>query len=888
MSKKHLILVDASAYIYRAFFALPSLSNSKGFPTGAIFGFTTMLLKLLQDFSPDYLGMIFDSKGPTFRNEIYRDYKANRPKMPDPLIQQIPYIHKITEGLNLSSLQMSGYEADDIIATVTDKAKKSGMKVTIISGDKDLFQIIDEDVLVADTMKDSTFGISEVKDRFGVMPFQIVDVMALSGDSTDNIPGVPGVGIKTASKLIKEFETLENLFKNLDSVKNRKLKENLIKNREKAILSKKLVALHYNVPIEFDFQDFSIKEFNLKEIERLFTELEFMSLLRDFVPKEQPSFKDYTPIFKREEFLEILHKLEGNSIFSIDLETTSKDPMQAEIVGISLAWEEDRAYYIPFGHDYSGAPEQLEFEWVSSKLKPLLESNGIKKVGQNIKFDYIVLWRKGIEIKNIFFDTIVASYLLNPSKYNHSLDNIALDYLGYRMISYKEITKDGKKTLPFNKVDISAAARYSCEDADITFILYKKLSPKISREDLSPLFYEVELPLIEVLSQMEIKGVKIDTGILKKMSTNIDAKLKELEGNIYNQAGGTFNINSPQQLGKVLFEELKLPVIKKTKTGYSTDMGVLSKLSITYELPALILEYRSLSKLKSTYIDSLPNLVNPETGRIHTSYNQTVTATGRLSSSDPNLQNIPIRTPIGKMIRTAFITEDGYLILSADYSQIELRITSHFAEDELLIHAFAEGEDIHTQTAAEVFDLTPENVTDEIRRRAKAINFGIIYGMGAYGLSQELGISVNQAKEYIDSYFNKYSGVKKFINMLIEKAKEKGYVTTLLGRRRYLKEIHSPDKNLRQFAERTAINTVIQGTAADLIKVAMINIHLKLNERFLKSRMIIQVHDELVFEVAENELDEVKKIVKNEMEGALKLKTPLKVDLKAGKHWGEV
>jgi DNA polymerase-1 len=889
MSKKHIILVDGNAYIYRAFFALPSLSNSKGVPTGAILGFTNMLIKLLQDFSSDYMGVVFDSKGPTFRHKMYQEYKANRKKMPESLIQQIPYIHKITKGLNLSSLAVNGYEADDIIATITDRAKKNGMKVTIISGDKDLFQLIDEDVVITDTMKDKTVSISEVKDRFGVLPSKVVDVMALTGDSSDNIPGVSGIGIKTASKLIREFETLENLLCNLDLVKNKKIKENLIKNKDKAILSKSLVSLDFNVPLQFDFQNFTIKEFNIAELRDLFTELEFISLLRDFAPKEDShSLKKYKPILNREEFVEILNKLKDVSVFSIDLETTSKIPMQAEIVGISLSWEEGEAYYIPIGHDYSGAPEQMEQKLVLNKLKPLLENPLIKKIGQNIKFDYIILHLQGINIKNIFFDTIVASYLLNPSKYNHSLDNIALDYLGYRMISYKDITKDGKKTISFSKVDIGDAAEYSCEDADITFLLYKKLLPRITYEDLSHLFYEVEIPLIEVLAEMEIKGVRIDTEILKEMSINIGTNLKELENKIYNKAGEIFNINSPQQLGKILFEKLNLPVIKKTKTGYSTDIEVLSKLSLAYKLPALILKYRSLSKLKSTYIDSLPHLINPSTQRVHTSYNQTVTATGRLSSSDPNLQNIPIRTPQGKMIRNAFIPEDGYLILSADYSQIELRITAHFAEDELLIQAFSENEDIHTKTAAEILNIEQKKVTKEMRRQAKAINFGIIYGMGSYGLSKELGISVSQAKEYIDSYFYKYKGVKNYIDQLINKTKEIGYVTTILGRRRYLKEINSSDKNIRQFAERTAINTVIQGTAADLIKIAMVNIHRILQKRLLKSKMIIQVHDELVLEVAESEVDEVKKIVKNEMEKALKLKVPLKVDVKVGKNWREV
>jgi len=878
-----LFLIDGSSYIYRAFYAIRHLSNSKGFPTNAIYGFTQMLLKVLKDHQPDYLAVVFDSKAPTFRSEVYKEYKANRPAMPDGLIPQIPYIKRIIEGYRIATLEMDGYEADDLIGTVA-KGMAPEVEVVIITGDKDILQLVSDRIQVYDTMKEKRIGVEEVRQRFGVSPGQVVEVMGLAGDAVDNIPGVPGIGEKTAIELIKAFGSIDHLLDHLDQVPQKKLKEKLENHGELARLSRRLATIQTDVPITFRKEDFVLSSPDPGSLRGLFKELEFNKLLRELpgeVSEGKPD-RDYRLVTDRDQFLSLLQDLKGSKCFAIDIETTSPYPMWAQLVGISLSHTPDQAFYIPLGHRYG---EQLPLDWALERLKPLLEDEGVKKVGQNIKYDWIVLKHHGITLQGIFFDTMIASYLLNPTKHNHNLGEIAREHLDREVTDYKEVT--GGKSVTFDEVDLEKARDYSCEDAEVTFQLFHLLLPKLREGGFEELFKQVEMPLAIVLAKMERNGVKIDIDLLSDFSKEIENQLLRKTDQIYGLANEVFNINSSQQLGKILFDKLKLPVIKKTKTGYSTDVEVLEKLSLHHDLPLEILGYRNLSKLKSTYIDALPKLLHPETGRVHTSYNQTVTATGRLSSSDPNLQNIPIRTDEGNRIRQAFIPEKGYVIVSADYSQIELRILAHLSQDEVLIEAFLRDEDIHSRTASEIFGVLLENVTPVMRREAKVINFGIIYGMSAYGLSQQLKIEPKIAQIYIDEYFKKYTGVQTYTRGIVDEARKKGFVTTLLNRRRYLPEINSPTVAIRQSSERMAINTPLQGTAADIIKVAMIRIQNRLEEFHLSTKMIMQVHDELVFEVPEEEIQKTLPMIQKEMETVMELTIPLKVSISSGKNWAE-
>lgn len=882
-NRPRLFLIDGSSYIYRAFYAIRHLSNSKGLPTNAIYGFTQMLLKVLKDHRPDYLAVVFDSKAPTFRSEAFKEYKANRPAMPEGLIPQIPYIKRIIEGYRIATLEMDGYEADDLIGTVA-KGLESEVDVVVITGDKDLLQLVGDRIQVYDTMKEKRFGEEEVIERFGVRPEQVVEVMGLAGDAIDNIPGVPGIGEKTAIELIKTFGSIENLLNHLDQVPQKKLKEKLENHGELARLSRKLATLRTDVPIACRKEDFALSSPDPGSLRGLFKELEFNKLLRE-LPEEVPQGKadrDYRLVTDRDGFLSLLHDLRESKCFAIDVETTSLYPMWAKPVGISFSHTPHQAFYIPIGHRHG---EQLPLSWVLQELKPLLEDEGVKKVGQNIKYDWIVLKHHGITMRGILCDTMIASYLLNPTKHNHNLNEIAREYLDREVTDYKEVT--GGKGVTFDQVDLEKARDYSCEDADVTFQLFHLLLPKLKEGGFEDLFNRIEMPLAIVLAKMEMNGVKIDIDLLSDFSKEIENHLRLKMDQIHGLAGEDFNINSSQQLGKILFDKLKLPVIKKTKTGYSTDMEVLEKLSLHHDLPLEILGYRSLSKLKSTYIDALPKLLHPETGRVHTSYNQTVTATGRLSSSDPNLQNIPIRTEEGNRIRQAFIPEKGYVIVSADYSQIELRILAHLSRDEVLIEAFRRDEDVHSRTASEIFGVPMEKVTPLMRREAKVINFGIIYGMSAYGLSQQLKIEPKIAQTYIDEYFKKYAGVQTYIQTSLEEVRRKGFVTTLLNRRRYLPEILSPTVAIRQASERMAINTPLQGTAADIIKVAMIRIQDRLENLPLSTKMIMQVHDELVFEVPEEEIEKALSMIRTEMETVMELSIPLKVSIHSGKNWAE-
>ena len=886
---KTLYLIDGTAYIYRAYHAIRGLTNSKGLPTNAAFGFARILIKLLEDRSPEHVAMLFDAKGPTFRHKIYKDYKANRPPMPKDLSIQIPHIKEITKGFNIPVMEMQGFEADDLIGALGRMAEEAGFFVVMVTGDKDFVQLVTDKAVIWDPMKEKTIDIKAVRESFGVEPGQMIDVMGLSGDTSDNIPGVPGIGPKTALTLIKTFGSMEQLYEQLDKITKKKQHQNLVQYKEQAFLSKELVKINTRVPIAFNPQDFKLKEPDNARLASLFKMLEFRQLQQIFPKKTDLSKKRYVTVLDKKALSDLVERLKTSDMFAVDTETTSKDPMKAELVGLSFSMEPDEAFYIPLAHDYPDVPDQLALKTVLNLLKPVLENPGIKKIGQNIKYDWMVLKRHGINLAGVVFDTMLASYLINPSKRAHNLDQIALDFLDHKTITYQDVTGKGKKGVSFARVPLETAGPYSCEDADITLMAYHVLKPMLEDTSLVQLLKKVEMPLMPVLMKMEMTGVCVDKKKLRDLSASFESQLKRLESRIYSIAGEEFNIRSSQQLGHILFEKLKLPVQKKTKkkTAYSTDVNVLTALADKHELPELILRHRTLAKLKSTYTDALLDLVHPETERIHTSYNQTVTATGRLSSSDPNLQNIPIRTDQGMEIRRAFIPRVGWTLVSADYSQIELRILAHYADDEILIKAFKDDEDIHTRTATEVFQVFPSFITPELRRQAKVINFGIVYGMSPYGLSRELNISRKMAKTYIDNYFARYNGVKRFVDQTISSARETGKTSTLLGRIRHLPDINSTNKTVREFAERTAINTPIQGTAADLIKLAMIKVDAAFSERNFKAAMLLSVHDEIVFEVPPEELETVKKLIKEIMEGIWDLKAPLKVNITSGGNWAE-
>jgi DNA polymerase-1 len=882
-------LIDGSAYVYRAFHAVRGLANSKGMPTNAVFGFTRMLMKLMQERSPRYIAMFFDAKGPTFRHSMYADYKANRPPMPDELVVQLPYIKKVTAGFNIPVIERSGYEADDLIGTYAGLAENAGFDVTMVTGDKDFVQLVTDRAAIWDPMKDKVIDKSAVLDEFNIQPSQIIDMMGLSGDSADNIPGVPGIGPKTALKLIQEYGSIDALYQLIDGVTRKKQRENLIANKDKALLSRELVTIDTAVPVTFTVEDFLVEPPDEAVLGDLFQELEFRQLQQEFQRSLPEKPAAYHVILADEDLQVLIGRLKRCARFAIDTETTSTNPMEADLVGISIALEPHEAYYIPCGHRYLGAPDQLDRAHILEQLKAVLLDETVEKIGQNIKYDWSVLRRHGADLGGVTFDTMLASYLINPSKRAHNLDQIALDYLGHKTISYSDVAGKGRHQVTFDQVTLDQAVPYACEDADITLRAHAKLLPKLEELELMPLMERVEMPLVAVLMEMEMAGIRIDTDKLHELSKLFDGQLQQLKEEIFTLAGEQFNINSSQQLGRILFEKLQLPVIKKTKkkTGYSTDVEVLTKLADEHELPAYILRHRSLAKLKSTYVDGLLNQVDETSGRIHTSFNQTVAATGRLSSSDPNLQNIPIRTEEGREIRKAFVPRSGWTLLSADYSQIELRILAHYAEDPILIESFERDIDIHSRTASEVFHTPLEAVSPELRRQAKAINFGIMYGMSAYGLSRELGISPKMAKTYIDSYFDRYRGIQRYMERTIEQARQTHQTSTLMGRLRLLPDIASSNPNVRQFAERTAINTPIQGTAADFIKLAMIQMAEALKQQQLRALMLLSVHDEIVFEVPEAELDTIKVLAPEIMENVWRLKVPLKVNLDWGQNWAE-
>ncbi len=901
MERTVLYLIDGSSYIFRAYHAIRALSTSKGFPTNAVYGFTNMIFRFLKDYSPKYLGIVFDPKGETFRNEIYPLYKANRAEPPDELKLQFPKIFEIVEALDIPKFQLEGYEADDLIGTIAKEAEEKGIDVVLITGDKDFNQLVSEKITLIDTMKNKITKVKDVIEKYGVPPDCLIDIFALSGDTIDNIPGARGIGEKTAKDLIGRFGSLNELFENIDKLSTRQ-KELIEKNRENVLLSKKLVKIKTDAPIKFNIEDFKFGGYNDKELKKIFDELEFKSLIRDLGEvtegeleekvnkgsKSTISYDNYSLIISEDELGRAIERIRETGELSLDLETTSKEPMRAKIVGISVSPAPHQAYYIPVAHKtILGGPKQLKLNDVLQRLKNIIEDDMIKKVGQNLKYDYIVLERCGLRLRGIYCDTMIAAHLLDSSRINYSLDELSKYYLGHTTITYKDVTGTGKGKLNFEDVDIDKAKIYACEDADVAMILCKRLIASLDEFDLMDGFRRVHLRLIDVLSRMEITGVKVESSHLAKMSRGFQKDLDLIAEEIFSQVGFRFNLNSPLQLREVLFEKLNLPKKKLTRSGEpSTDVDVLSDLSQFHPVPVKLLEYRALSKLMTTYVDALPRLINPETGRLHTSFNQVGTSTGRISSSDPNLQNIPIKTEEGKRIREAFVPEEGYSILSADYSQIELRLLAHFSGDGSLIEAFKSGSDIHNRTASEIFGVSEELITPEMRRLAKSINFGIIYGISPYGLSKQLGTSVSIARNYMDEYFRRYGRVKEYMEESIREAQDKGYASTILGRHRSIPELASNDRAMRGFGERTALNTPIQGSAADIIEIAMIRIHDKLNNGF-KSKMILQVHDELLFEVYDGEIEIVSRIVKEEMEGAWELRVPLCVEIGVGENWAE-
>ena len=885
--KPTLFLIDGSNYVYRAYYAIRELSNSKGFPTNAIYGFTTMLLKLLRDWKPEYIAVVFDLKGPTFRHEAFDAYKATRRPTPDDLILQIPYIKDIIRGFSIPVLERQGLEADDIIGTLAIKYADRNIKTVIVSGDKDMMQLISDNIMMIDTMKDKTYDVEAVKERFGVVPEKVIEILGLTGDQSDNIPGVPGIGPKTAQRLIEEFGSVEGVLQNIDKVRNPKTRESLRSFADQARMSHSLAKIKTDADFDIDLESARYSGPDNEVLQPLFKEFEFSSLLQELKIKDESIKGQYGLILTEAELAALIERLGNVKEFAFDIVASMDVPMLADIVGISICMSPAEAFYIPLSHAYMGVPQQLNSGDVLKGLTPFLSSQGIKTHGHDLKNTVIILARGGADLQGLGCDTMVAPYILNPAKHNFELADVVRDHLGRQITHPKDLIGSGAKAVPFSVIPVEKVRDYACRRADAILGLAATLHEKIVEDGFKDLYYEVEMPLISVLAVMEKKGVLVDTKLLTAMSREIEQLMSLTEEKIYQLAGEKFNISSPKQLQVVLFEKLGLPKGRKTKEGHSTDIEVLTNLARSHELPAEILSYRTMAKLRSTYIDALPSLINQETGRIHTSYNQTVTATGRLSSSNPNLQNIPIRTPEGKRIRQAFIAPDGWEIVSADYSQIELRILAHLSDDKVLIDAFMDDVDIHTATAANIFGVFPEIVTVEMRRQAKVINFGILYGMSAFGLSKELNVPQKTAQAYIDEYFNKYPEVRAFLDTIIANARKDGFVTTLLNRRRYLTEINSSNAPVRQFAERMAINTPIQGTAADLIKVAMINISNLIAKKRLLASMIMQVHDELVFEVHSNEKEEVIALVKKEMEEVIKLKVPLKVDISSGRNWDE-
>jgi len=914
-----LILVDGSSYLYRAYHALPPLTNSKGKPTGAVKGVINMMRRLQKDYPQSTVVVVFDAKGKTFRDEIYSDYKAHRPPMPDDLREQIAPIHEIIQAMGLPMLIVDGVEADDVIGTLAVQATAAEQPVIISTGDKDIAQLVNEHITLINTMNNTTMDRAGVIEKFGISPELIIDYLALLGDKSDNIPGVPGVGEKTALGLLQGIGGLDDIYTRLDEVAGlgfrgaKTMSPKLAENKELAYLSYKLATIKTDVEMPVHLSELKNGEPDHSALLSLFQDMEFKSWIEEAqtnnnqqsapaansesklddlveAAADAPAIvKNYQLVLTESELTAWIEKINHADLVAVDTETTSLDYMRAQLVGISLSTAPGEAAYIPFAHDYMGAPEQLKPEFVLDSLKPYLEDPALTKVGQNLKYDMSVLAQHGITLRGIAFDTMLESYVLDSVASRHDMDSLALNYLNEETIKFADVAGKGAAQITFNQVPLEQAAPYAAEDADITLRLHQVLWPKVAGEAaLKKVFEEIELPLVPVLSRIERTGALVDDTLLFQQSQELSERLAELETQAWDLAGQQFNLASPKQLGEILFEKLQIPVLKKTAKGApSTKEEVLQELALDYPLPKVLLEHRGLAKLKSTYTDKLPTMINPVTGRIHTSYHQAGTATGRLSSSDPNLQNIPVRTAEGRRVRQAFIAAPGSKLVAADYSQIELRIMAHLSQDPSLLAAFSAGQDIHRATAAEVFGVETNAVTSDQRRSAKAINFGLIYGMSAFGLARQLGIGRKQAAEYIELYFTRYPGVQNYMNNIRYSAAEKGYVETFFGRRLYLPEINSRNGMRRQAAERTAINAPMQGTAADIIKLAMISVQSWLESSALNSKIIMQVHDELVLEVPESELDVIKQGLCERMENAAELLVPLVVDVGVGNNWDE-
>ncbi len=901
-SPKRLFLIDGSGYIYRAYFAVRHLSRSDGFPTNAIFGFVKMLRKVVEDHQPDHLAMVFDAKGPTFRHELDPTYKAQRKPMPEEMRTQVPIIHDLVAAHNIPCFALPGYEADDIIGTLATDGEKNGLEVVIVTGDKDMMQLVSPRVAIFDSGKDRWVRAPEVAEKWGVEPERVTDVMALAGDASDNIAGVPKIGEKTAAQLIREYGDLETLLAAAERIKQPMRRKNLIEYADQARLAHKLVTIDRQVPLEYTLEGLRRQPPNADKLYDLFVEMEFTSLAQEIrgdgqAPGEAEASaadtaaapeNDYRMILSEPAFGLFLAELRRQPAFSLDTETTGTDPVRAELVGLSISWRARRAVYIPVGHTPEAAPSgQVPRQRVLERLKPILEDERIAKTGQNIKYEYVVLQKYGIRLAGIARDSMLFSHLLYGGGRRHNLDAIAMEVLQRTTTPFKEVAGVGKKQLRFDRIPLERAGPYACEDAEVAWEAAERLAgPLAEMPSVQRLYEEIERPLIPVLAEMELAGALVDRDALAAMSERFTEQRQTLVTEIHQLAGETFNVNSTRQLGEILFNKLGIKGGKRTKTGFSTDAGVLEKLADKgHTLPARVLEYRTLSKLQSTYTDALQNLINDATGRVHTSFNQAVALTGRLSSSEPNLQNIPIRRPEGRAIRSAFIAPPGWMLLSADYSQIELRFLAHLGRVPRLIEAFREDRDIHAATAAELFGGDAAAVDGEKRRMAKTINFGLVYGMSPFGLAKRLGIGNNEARNYMDLYFSRYQGVREHMERVKEEARRNGYVETVGGRRCYVRDIENKNRNLRELAERTAINAPLQGSAADLIKMAMIRLHRALAEGGFKSRMILQVHDELVLEVPETELETVKPVVRQAMEGAMTLSVPLKVDMGIGENW---
>ncbi len=896
--RKTLYLIDGSALIYRSHFAFirNPLINTSGENTSASFGFTGALLKILREEKPDYVAMIFDTKAPTFRHKMYPEYKSTRAKMPEELVDQLPRIRQVVDALNMASFELEGYEADDIIGTFAKRGEEAGLDVWVASGDKDFCQLVSDHVKIYNSKRASEpperLDREGVKKKMGVYPELIIDLLAMMGDSSDNVPGIPGVGPKTALALLEQFGDLEKTLERAEEIKANGVRNKVLSSKESARLSKELVTIHLETPLEFDLEVIKRREADADKSRKVFSELEFNGFLKQLnieTPTAAPTKtviadnSKYRCLSSIKELEELLSEFSELTEVSVDTETTSLNQLEAELVGVSLSVRAGQGYYVPLGHN-SG--KNLNRAKALKALGEFLLNADIEKTGQNIKYDLHVFKNAGLDVANVGFDTMLAAYIVDPTARKYSLDHLAQERCGYQMQPISELIGSGKNQKSFADVPIEVATFYAAEDADLTYRLRGILQHELARSGAEKLYYELELPLIPVLFAMERAGVNLDTKFLAEMSDELDKDIDAMQRAIFHEVGHEFNLNSPQQLATALFDELGLPTKGKTakKTGYSTDVRVLEELASLHPVPEMVLQYRQLSKLKSTYVDALPALVNKKTGRVHTTFNQTIAATGRLSSTDPNLQNIPIRTELGSQIRKAFIARDrNYQILSADYSQIELRVLAHVSGDKGLIAAFKSDEDIHSRTAAEVFGVALEDVTADQRRVAKTANFAVIYGVSAYGLSQQSEMSVHESKEFIETYFDRYSGIKKYIDDTIKFARKNGYVETLTGRRRQIADLDAKNMSARQFAERVAVNTPIQGTAADIIKFAMLRIHEDL--KGMDSVMTLQVHDELVFDAKKTEIDQLTRIVRTGMESAFKLRVPLTVDIGVGDNW---